>query len=350
MPSMNLYQLPSGSWRVTVSIDGVRYRRTARTKGEATRLGAQLILDAGETPVGDTTVRDVIDGYLADAHYAPRTRQEINRAYAKLPEPFLERAAASVTPGVVAGLWKQMASAGRSRHELKRVRDLLGKAWRQALTLEWVSSNPIRLAPPPSPGQADEVHPPAPDEVREIIAASGKRSALALCLRLAAVTGARRGELCAIQWDDVRWNTDELVIRRAVAEVKGGLVTSTGKTGRGGHRVIPIDKPTLAALKKHTRFVGSPWVFTFDGVNPWRPSYVSREFDRITTRLAVDNSLHDLRHYAATQWLSAGVPVPTVAHLLGHASSATTLRVYAHWIPGQGREAIEAHAARLDAV
>lgn len=42
--------------------------------------------------------------------------------------------------------------------------------------------------------------------------------------------------------------------------------------------------------------------------------------------------LHDLRHFAATQLLAAGVPVRTVSGRLGHANPATTLNVYAAWL------------------
>jgi len=42
--------------------------------------------------------------------------------------------------------------------------------------------------------------------------------------------------------------------------------------------------------------------------------------------------LHDLRHFAATRLLAAGVPVRTVSGRLGHANAATTLGVYAHFL------------------
>ena len=42
------------------------------------------------------------------------------------------------------------------------------------------------------------------------------------------------------------------------------------------------------------------------------------------------NRLYDLRHWSATQSIAAGQDVRTVAHRLGHADPAMTLRVYAH--------------------
>jgi len=46
-------------------------------------------------------------------------------------------------------------------------------------------------------------------------------------------------------------------------------------------------------------------------------------------------SLHSLRHAHASELLSKGVPIPTVAKRLGHANANITLSIYAH--------ALEAH-------
>ena len=50
--------------------------------------------------------------------------------------------------------------------------------------------------------------------------------------------------------------------------------------------------------------------------------------------------LYDLRHTAATLYLSAGVPVHVVSERLGHASSKMTLDVYAHVLSGQHEDAV----------
>lgn len=52
--------------------------------------------------------------------------------------------------------------------------------------------------------------------------------------------------------------------------------------------------------------------------------------------------LHDLRHFAATRLLAAGIPVRTVRGRLGHSNASTTLSVYAHFLEESDRDA--AHA------
>ncbi len=53
-------------------------------------------------------------------------------------------------------------------------------------------------------------------------------------------------------------------------------------------------------------------------------------------------TFHDLRHIAASLALASGVSIPAVSEMLGHSDPSTTLRVYAHAIPGAQREAARA--------
>lgn len=56
---------------------------------------------------------------------------------------------------------------------------------------------------------------------------------------------------------------------------------------------------------------------------------------------------HDLRHTHASLLLAAGVPVLDISRRIGHASAAVTFNVYAHVVPGQGREAANSFADLL---
>lgn len=358
---MYLEELPSGSWRVTVQHGGMKRRDTRPSKTEARLLGAQLLLEMGGKPSANPTMQEVVDAHLLEAKYAETTRGQIDRAFRHIPATFMARHASEVTPVVVAALWREMEKVkvkrGKterplSKHTIKRAQDLLSTAWQRAQRYEWVSpaSNPFTVVASPDPDEPLEVNPPTPEQVRTLVGECRDRPALALWLRLASVTGARRGELCGLRWTDLRLDRCELVIRNAATDRKGGGTgASKGKTGRKGHRVIELDPRTVLALEARPRHRGCPWVFTHDRINPWRPSYVTLEFSRLCKRLGYDEiHTHSLRHFAATQWLARGYSVADVAYLLGHATPATTLRVYLHYIPASAREAVSELAAVLD--
>ena len=65
-------------------------------------------------------------------------------------------------------------------------------------------------------------------------------------------------------------------------------------------------------------------------------------------QLGIDSHLHALRHYSATELLSAGVDLRTVAGRLGHGGGgATTLRVYAAWVSESDQRAAEILGSRV---
>jgi hypothetical protein len=58
---------------------------------------------------------------------------------------------------------------------------------------------------------------------------------------------------------------------------------------------------------------------------------MTHRYERYAAKVGIASSLKELRHYSATQLLSNGVDLRTVAGRLGHAEGATTLRFYAQF-------------------
>jgi integrase len=231
------------------------------------------------------------------------------------------------------------------RHVHAVIRSML----EQGMKWGWLTTNPATRATPPKL-RRKPIRPPVPDDVLALIAAADPD--LACYLRLAAVTGARRGEMCALRWSDLDAFAGTLSITRAVVGRRNDEVAEKStKTAVG--RTIALDKGTIMALLDHRQrcidralecdadvaddaFMFSPEP---DGSRPWRPDGITLAFGRLRGRLPLKTvRLHDLRHAAATQMLAAGVPVPIVSGRLGHASAATTMSTYAHWI-AKGDEA-----------
>ena len=84
------------------------------------------------------------------------------------------------------------------------------------------------------------------------------------------------------------------------------------------------------------------------GVEPWRPDRVTLAFKRMCGELEFTGiRFHDLRHFAATSLLSAGIDVRTVSGRLGHANAATTHGTYAHFVGAADRRAAESLGSLL---
>ena len=236
---------------------------------------------------------------------------------------------------------------------IHQVHAILRRALQQGVKWEWIATNPAALATTPRVRQF-KVEPPDPDAVMRLIEAASKEDLGFACfLIVAATTGARRGELCALRWNSVDLMGETMTIAGSVVEgPRSQLFEKDTKTH--GSRKIAIDTLTIAALKAHhlrskglagecgASLAQDAFVFSPDpgGLRPMPPNDVTKAFMRLRDRTGLESvRLHDLRHFAATRLLSAGVSVRTVSGRLGHASASMTLGVYAHFLEVSDREA-----------
>lgn len=166
-----------------------------------------------------------------------------------------------------------------------------------------------------------------------------------LLVRLAADTGARRGELAALQLVDLDGRV--LSVDRAVS---AGVLT-TPKSGRG--RRITVGAHTADLWRQLTStWAGrwheqqavtgaspatlGPWLFTADHAHHRRlgAEVLGHRFARLRDDAGVPAAtLHRLRHSVATTLVRNGKILDAQARL-GHADAATTLREYSYVIPG----------------
>ncbi|MGH9027637.1 MAG: tyrosine-type recombinase/integrase [Acidimicrobiia bacterium] len=236
-------------------------------------------------------------------------------------------------------------------NSVRRIHSVLHRALDQGVRWGWLDANPANRASPPAV-RRPELTVPDPTTVARVIAEARRTSpALACFLRLAATTGARRGELCALRWCDVDFEAASLTIRHGVVEhPTRGVVVQDTKTHAARH--LALDPTTVDVLGAHRNGAADD-AFLFshasDGSRPWRPHYVTLAFTRLRNRLGLPSvRLHDLRHFAATQLLAGGQDVRTVAGRLGHADASVTLGTYAHFLAVADRRAAELLGQLLD--
>jgi len=153
-------------------------------------------------------------------------------------------------------------------------------------------------------------------------------------------TGLRRGELLALQWDDLDFKTGTLTVNKQVYEVKGRLQVSVPKT-RASIRRLVLPPGVVEVLRQYRETVDSRWMFPSPVKEdvPLTPGAVRRRLQIILERAGCKRiRFHDLRHTFATLSLESGMDVKTLSAMLGHVSAATTLDIYC-----QGRRGDEAY-------
>jgi integrase len=340
----------------TIHAGGVNPKPGAGVRLAESQL-AKMIAEAnkGGTATGSETVGDLLDLFLEHVESTDRSPNTV-RGYKQIAETIVRPELGKIklsrlTARDLDRLYAKLRAKGNKPMTVRHVHAFIGTALHQAERWQLVDRNVARQATPPTV-HATEVVAPKPDEVQKIIeAADAIEPMLATLLLVAALTGARRGELCALRWNDLDWQAGTLRIARSVYEVVGGGWAEKPTKTHAARRV-GLDELGLAIMQRHRASVdqlakeldvtvgSDAFIFSRSptGTEPIRPGVVSKFTKSVATKAGVDTHLHSLRHFSATQGIAAGYDPVTVGARLGHADPSVTLRVYAHSIEQRDRE------------
>ncbi len=367
------------TWYFVVDIaNGAGRRRQVRKRGFATKGEARDALTAalGELQRGRfvrphrVTVAAYLDDWL-DARTTVGLRPSTIAGYRGVVRRHVKPAVGDLylqdlQPRDLDRLYADLLAGKRSGQPLSRrtvryIHTVIGKALRDAVRTGLVPHNVARRATPPSAASArsPEMTVWTPAELRAFLDFC-RDTDHGPILRVAALTGLRRSELCGLRWQDVDLTGLKLVVRQAITTADHAPVAGDTKTSRS-RRTVDLDPTTASLLRAHRKrqredrlMFGQGWidtglVFTMRDGRGWHPDVISRAFARLVEKSGLPRiRLHDLRHTHATHLLAANVNVRVVSERLGHASTAFTLDVYGHVLPGQQADAAAAVAALVD--
>lgn len=351
-----------GAWRLTVQADGRRHYATIHAPDNRTgqrtaaRALAALVteVDQGQH-LGDatTTVAQLLDAWLT--HHGPSleagTAAGYRQTVAKHLRPALgDTLLAKLRPHHLDRLYSNLRAKGLAPKTIRNIAGTLHAALGQAVRWGWIARNPADSATPPQ-AKRKQVTVPTAAQVTAVI--DHARPDFATLVRLAATTGHRRGNLIALRWTDVDLDAGSITFARAIAVADGHLIEKGTKADRVDRSTIGA--ATLEVLRSHRlREVEAalacgvqlpPSAFLFhQGVEhdrPWHPGGVTQRWRQACARAGVDGvRFHDLRHFAITHLLTAGVPPHVVGQRVG-IGVATMTAVYAHHLPRADEPAAE---------
>ncbi|KQL44589.1 integrase [Brevibacillus choshinensis] len=195
------------------------------------------------------------------------------------------------------------------------------------------------------------------NEVRDVIAALYEEPTHWRLYFLGAMLGGyRRGELLALEWDDVNFIENTFSLQKSISLTEDGkAVVKKPKTEESERIVVMPDwyirelKDYYNEWKKVQQQCGDQWTagnrqYVFhNGIGkPYYHTTPTATWHTFIKRHGLKHiRLHDLRHTAATLLIDAGVGLKAIQERLGHTKHQTTADLYAHVTKKVSREAAE---------
>lgn len=252
---------------------------------------------------------------------------------------------------------KEAGGQGLSRNSALACYQYLRGAFNHFVAVGACDRNPLVMAAKPRPERreaqavAEWDYPALSRALADAMGGDDLRlAACAFAAWLALATGVRRGEACALRRRDVMRAARSLHVSGNVVEEPGKPPYRRELTKGKRSRNVAVTEDGMARIAAWCdrldaelgRLPPDAPLVTADG-SLMRPSAAAAGFRRIRRAAGLPEGVtfHSLRHTHASWLVAQGCDLKTLSERMGHASEATTLRIYAHLMPGRDRAAAE---------
>lgn len=333
-----------GRWQEQVKLPGMSkpkyfYGKTQKEVRRKMAEWSQAEEEAKTKAVLFETVADEWEKWHTD-RVGYGTAQNIKPALEEAKAWFSGRNVGDIYADEITEFLEEVAGRGYSKRTVQARKSVLNMIYRYAIGRRITKNNPTQAAELPTGLSSTKREPPTAEQMEHIREGFCKPFGLFPMLQL--YTGMRRGELLALEWEDIDQERNVIKVNKAIEFINSTPHLKSTKTDAGEREIILLDelKQMLPNPGKGLVFPGKDggymhgYEYRYQWAN-WCASVglaVERKDSgkRGADRYEVLVTSHQLRHYYATLLYEAGVGVKDAQTLLGHSNVQTTLNVYTH--------------------
>jgi integrase len=267
---------------------------------------------------------------------------------------------ASLRPAQIATAYSKALESGRrdgkgglSPSTVLYMHRIVKQALAHAVCWEVLAKNPADAVDPPKIERTSLSTYDMAQTADAIEAARATRMFVPVILGL--LCGLRRGEIVALRWRNVDFETGTIAVVESAEQTAAGIRYKQPKSRRC--RSVALSTFVVDALRVHrtkqaeellrlgVKQNDATFVYTREDGEPLQPRTLTHSWQALIAKTDMPRvRFHDLRHAHATHLLSSGVHPKVASERLGHSKVGITLDLYSHVLPGMQEDA----AARVD--
>lgn len=245
-----------------------------------------------------------------------------------------------ITSAQISALLLDIQASGKAHATAIKAYTILHSLFKMAYLGDMIPKNPMDKVERPKP-RKDEMQAAEPQaytaaEIKQLFDVLDTEPLKWRALvHLLIDTGIRRGECCALRWENIDFSSGAVTISGNLCYTpEKGIYLDTPKNGH--RRTVYVGTDTLSLLRQlrteQAAKAFSAYVFTQEGSpEPMHPQSPTRYLKKLSARCGLtDLHPHKLRHTFASVAITNGADVASVSEALGHADKSTTLRMYTH--------------------
>ncbi|WP_273125271.1 site-specific integrase [Bacillus weihaiensis] len=226
------------------------------------------------------------------------------------------------------------------------------QVFKYALKMDIISMNPLEHVSIPrqqkelinNENEVDERNYWKKDEIKQFLKIAKQELSFRdhTLFHLLIYTGARKGEILALTWDDIDFEAGSIRFTKTLFHNKGNFIFQTSKT-KESRRLISLDTKTISLLKKwrirqiETDLANmkkddeNKMIFARDDGTPLRLAYPNEKLEIVIKKHNLYRiTIHGLRHTHASLLFEAGASIKEVQERLGHSDIQMTMNIYTH--------------------
>lgn len=299
----------------------------------------------------------------------PGSERAYKGSYQSAMERFSGYGMKEITPGMINTWGLDFQAKGKAARTAQNARSVLSLIFKYWCVRDGETYNPVPLVDLPRGMKKTERRPPSKDQIQAV---KNHPEGFGLCAWLFMYTGCRLGEVLALQWQDIDFETGMISVTKSVTWINTKPVIQEPKT-KNAVRVVPLLRPLREVLEerrgKQNDFIlgGKKPLTSYEYRRAWldycksvglveidllaeaaRDRKFQKAYGRERQRKPPMTHLykptvtaHQFRHEFATVMYQAQIGELEAQKILGHADIATTRKIYTHIQEDQIKEAAQ---------